>query len=884
MTKRFKKSDLTLLLQIFIPGKYNLFIEDPNNVLEYTDGDPVHRSHVSSDASYSVCVRFGDSETQATDYDFIVDFTGEYKSPHISLKTFHYINNPDKTLRWVFPTGLKKPSFLSFYNSSGWKANLLSSMLRFAYRLGLGQWFHSGTFTIRQNTPLKVESWLADIPHESYSIFTGTVGPNRKLLVELNTAGVSTHFVKIAISDLSSKLIGTEVSSIKKIQALHLKSMDVPRLVKSSDLKYAVYSNINPDVDEASKELSPVHLNALTELYERTAHCQHSDMNGFKQLIVKMTSELVVDERIADSKRMIAMLRGLADKLSTDIVPFAMTHFDFTPWNMYSDGKKLYVYDWELSQRKAPVLYDIFHYAFQKGILVDRSDLNAINREINDALTYPSVKDLISRYHVNIELCYEAYLLYTISYYLQLYSAQKILHKQVYWLVAVWQKALEELCASKKEMTQRKSFIQNLVAHLEQYDYALMKFSELRLSELQESSDLDILIKKDNLNEIIRYIKGSSGIRKMRIVKKTFMCTVALFFDDGSFLSIDLLLEFKRKSKRLFQASKVLNHVGVTMEGVKVPQRHHDFEYMVLFYQLNQSYIPAKYLMHFDALTVHEKTAILDYMKFTYGLSESTRSTLFFYNEKVRRELNLTIDGREENKGWRHMLSKIRYVKDTLLESFYNRGVVITVSGVDGAGKSTIIEDLKQTFSQKFRRKVIVLRHRPSLLPILSAWRFGKKQAEAMAADRLPRQGNNKSKLSSLFRFVYYYTDYLVGQGYIYVRYVLRGYTVIYDRYYFDFIGDSKRSNIEFNKNFITWLYAFVYKPSLNVLLYAPAEVIRLRKRELEEEDIKTLTRDYLGLFNKLAAKNGREKYLTIENTDRQYTVERIVKEYIKVS
>lgn len=884
MRNKFKKSDLVLLLQIFIPGKYNLFVDDPNNVLECEDGEEFYRSHMSTDVTRSVYVKLGCSERVVNDYDYIVDFSGEYKSPHISLKTFHYINNPDGTVRWVFPSCLKRPSFLNFYNSSGWKASVLSSMLRLAYRFGVGHWFHSGSFTIRQNAPLKVESFLKDIPHESYSIFTGTVGPNRKVLVELNTGGVSTHFAKIAISDLSSKLLATEISCVKKIQALQLKSMDVPSLIHSSDSRCAIYSNIKPENNVSTSELTGVHFFALSELYERTAHCQHSDMNGFKQLILQMTSELVVDERIADSKHMINMLKELSDKLSTDIVPFAITHFDFTPWNMYCDGKKLYVYDWELSQRKAPVLFDIFHYIFQKGILVDGSDLNTIKNKISQALNNESIKDLVCRYHVNIELCYEAYLLYTISYYLQLYGKQKTLHKQVSWLVSVWQKALEEVLVSKKEMNQRKSFIQNLMAHLEQFDYALMKFSELRLSELQESSDLDIVVKKDNLKEIMDYIKGSSGILKMRVVKKSFMSTVSLFFNDGSFLSIDLLLEFKRKSENLFKATKILNHGCVTMEGIKVPQRHHDFEYMILFYQLNQSDIPAKYLVHFDALSVYEKTAIMDYMKFTYALSESTRASLFFFHKEVRNELVLAIKEREDNKGWRKVLSHVRYMKDTLIELIYNRGIIVTVSGVDGAGKSTIIEDLRQMFSQKFRRKVIVLRHRPSLLPILSAWRFGKKQAEAMAAERLPRQGNNTSKLLSLFRFVYYYTDYIVGQGYIYARYVLRGYTVIYDRYYFDFIGDAKRSNIEFNKNFITWLYAFIYKPSLNILLYAPAEVIRLRKTELEESDIKILTSDYLSLFNKLAAGKGSAKYLAIENTDRQNTVDRIVKEYIKVS
>ena len=61
--------------------------------------------------------------------------------------------------------------------------------------------------------------------------------------------------------------------------------------------------------------------------------------------------------------------------------------------------------------------------------------------------------------------------------------------------------------------------------------------------------------------------------------------------------------------------------------------------------------------------------------------------------------------------------------------------------------------------------------------------RYGKAKAESNTRERLPRQGTNSSGLSSFFRFMYYYIDYILGQFYIYFKYTLRGYTVLYDRY-----------------------------------------------------------------------------------------------------
>ena len=105
-------------------------------------------------------------------------------------------------------------------------------------------------------------------------------------------------------------------------------------------------------------------------------------------------------------------------------------------------------------------------------------------------------------------------------------------------------------------------------------------------------------------------------------------------------------------------------------------------------------------------------------------------------------------------------------------------------------------DEIRQKIEKQLRMPVVVLRHRPSILPIISAYTMGKEAAEQKAASTLPRQGKNNSTLSSLLRFAYYYTDYVLGQFYIQVKYVLRGKVVVYDRYYFDFINDSKRSNI----------------------------------------------------------------------------------------
>jgi thymidylate kinase len=121
--------------------------------------------------------------------------------------------------------------------------------------------------------------------------------------------------------------------------------------------------------------------------------------------------------------------------------------------------------------------------------------------------------------------------------------------------------------------------------------------------------------------------------------------------------------------------------------------------------------------------------------------------------------------------------------------------------------------------------------------------------------------------LGSLLRFSYYYLDYIFGQFYVYFRYVRMGVIVLYDRYYFDFINDGKRSNINLPASLIKPGYKLLMKPHLNFFLYADPQAILARKQELSAEDITQLTKKYLMLFGELA-KDCKNRYYSIENND----------------
>lgn len=409
--------------------------------------------------------------------------------------------------------------------------------------------------------------------------------------------------------------------------------------------------------------------------------------------------------------------------------------------------------------------------------------------------------------------------------------------------------------------TYRNMLLAQLPGKISHLTYGLLKVFGEKTGRFSNFQDLDIIIKKQEKKEWIACLTETEGLKNMQRVDKGNVTHLFLYFEDLSFLQIDLLVEFRRKSLIFMDVEKVLEEVTWKPDGWKVCDEVDSFQYLYWFFGLNEASIPARYSKDFERLSIIQKTNLANRL----GLPISELEEILFEGTSYLTSSQTYFLKQNSNNHPFHRLK--RKAKDSLM--LYNqKGHTLSFSGVDGAGKSTIIELSKRLLEKKYRKKLVVLRHRPSLLPILSSFRHGKQGAEERAASRLPRQGNNHSKLLSVLRFGYYYVDYLIGQFFIYCYYNMRGYAVLYDRYYYDFIVDAKRSNLVFSSRWAKRLLAFLIKPELNFLIYAAPDTILERKQELSEQDIIQLTQGYQNLFEELNQKTGKNAFVALNNID----------------
>jgi thymidylate kinase len=771
---------------------------------------------------------------------------------------FSYFLNPDGSIRWMWLEGSTHPSCLAFYNVGTLKAQLFALVCRLAFWLRKERLIRHGVLEVFLS-PQGAQQLQPDM-----AFFTGTPGPNRKAIVyERNPEG-EWIFRKIPLGIYGKLQIENERKMLEEVKGLELKNLSIPQLTA-----VGLKSVKHPGAIRMNTLASP-HLAALDELYRKTCvrmPLQDSEVWKKTGFYLQQVQHLRCYPNSLRQK--LNRLYQLVD--ASETYSFTLAHQDFTPWNLYVREQHLYAYDWEMASFASPLLFDAFHFIFQQGILVARKPLNELLLLVRVLHQHPIVCRWVPD-RASFEKYYHLYLLSNISYYLLLYKQQPQWHEQVHWLLKTWEDALDEALLHYQTASMREVFLEELFSFLDGKKYALLRFHATDVRQLPLSSDLDICIRSHDIPQVHAFLESHPLIDKVRSIRLSYMTTTELYFKDGGFLSVDWLIQFRRKHLEMMSATELLSWSRPTTGGVLIPGRLHDLLYCQFFYLLNGNPVPDKHHHFFYDLNALEQEAFLDFMQVVCQDKALSISNWYQHTPDRERALEAYLKSLHLNKGMAGLRNQLNYLLDACKDKLLRRGLVITFSGVDGAGKSTVIEQLKQALQAHYRKKVVVLRHRPSLLPILSAWKYGKQQAEALSSASLPRQGSNTNLLSSLFRFAYYLTDYLMGQFYVRLRYVARGYVVLYDRYYFDLIGDARRSNILLPPAFTSWFYWLLLKPDLNFFLYAPADTILSRKQELDKATIEGLTRQYLGLFEKLHRQYPRSRHIALENQSLPHT------------
>lgn len=168
-----------------------------------------------------------------------------------------------------------------------------------------------------------------------------------------------------------------------------------------------------------------------------------------------------------------------------------------------------------------------------------------------------------------------------------------------------------------------------------------------------------------------------------------------------------------------------------------------------------------------------------------------------------------------------------------------NPATMIAVIGPDGVGKTTFIERFAAGLADltvKGRETIEVQHFRPHLIPNINQLLTGKP--EVISEFNNPHSAAPASMPSSLLRICYYWTDYVLGYWLKNRRRLIRGRSIVFDRYFFDFIVDPRRSRLSLPGWVPRLFLSMTPQPDLVFFLDADAEQIFARKQELQPDEI----------------------------------------------
>ncbi len=191
---------------------------------------------------------------------------------------------------------------------------------------------------------------------------------------------------------------------------------------------------------------------------------------------------------------------------------------------------------------------------------------------------------------------------------------------------------------------------------------------------------------------------------------------------------------------------------------------------------------------------------------------------------------------------WQRLASAPRRLRAFFKRIAHPTGGWIAIMGPDGAGKSLVISALRQQLSSAFRT-VRCFHLRPKLLR-----RSGP--AEAVVAD--PHGKPPRGRLLSIAKVLFMLADYLLGYLFQLAPAMMRSDMIIFDRYIYDLLVDSKRVRYGGPLWLLRLAARVVPRPDLVILLDAPAEVLWSRKQEVAFEEVVRQRERYLQVVGEL--------------------------------
>ena len=294
--------------------------------------------------------------------DKIVDLAGGEK--------FYRFGNADGKY-WIMPVrGMR--TAMNLYQPSGIKGKMLKALLPLLHRLPpVRKAIHATTLHCSLGKELHTLLCnVFDTEHIEFSIFEGTPSVHRKITMQLTCGKRILGYCKLSENNDIKELFVKEGEMLKWMERKGV--IDVPKTLYCGTLKCGVHIFVQSTAKTASSTIihkwGKLHEEFLTRLHDRTKQKVLFENSDYYKTLLALEKHIEWLPDNVDKKLIIDSVAKIRQEYCGHEVEFSACHGDFTPWNMFIEKNRLFVFDFEYTAKSYPPGLDHYHFFTQTAV------------------------------------------------------------------------------------------------------------------------------------------------------------------------------------------------------------------------------------------------------------------------------------------------------------------------------------------------------------------------------------------------------------------------------------------------------------------------------------------------------------------------------------
>jgi len=277
--------------------------------------------------------------------------------------------------QWLLPVeGLS--TALELYQPSGRNGKILKRWFPVLHHFpAVRNIAHASTGRVRlRGDILQMAEEAFGTDNLNFSIFGGTPSVHQKITIQFFKGTQIAGYCKLTDSPEVAKLFTHEKSLLDKLSGAGIH--DIPKCLGCSTLADGTYTFIQSTVKTRHSYSpclwQPEHQQFIDRLANNTRLTLSFENSDFGRSMLSLHNRIGT---IPTSFRgtIGPMLEKLIELYSGTISQYSAFHADFTPWNMFVERGKLFVFDWEYGASSYPPKLDRYHFHIQQSLHVSHS-------------------------------------------------------------------------------------------------------------------------------------------------------------------------------------------------------------------------------------------------------------------------------------------------------------------------------------------------------------------------------------------------------------------------------------------------------------------------------------------------------------------------------